>query len=210
MSDPIKIKKVEIRGITENQRQTELLRLRKKYEDRGWTFISYIDPKGLKGSIDGGVAEFHRLVPPNSTQSLQDSLDDNSGAIWGVVTIIVLVLMIKSCAENANEQQMKRTAENQQLEQQHKIDLDKRIATANEIAKSLTNFLRNNGVDKSLISEINVNEFGRLRIVVTNAWLSYPAYEQKQMKQTIDLALKKIYSPDGWDFKIVDYMGNSI
>ena len=57
---------------------------------------------------------------------------------------------------------------------------------------------------------VKADSLGTIRVQVTNAWLSRPKYEQKQMKQIIGLLLKKIVAPKGWDFYIVDYMGNTL
>ncbi len=93
------------------------------------------------------------------------------------------------------------------LEQQKFIKEQETI----QVAKSLLNFLRNSGVNEELVINVRPTEGRRMvSVIVTNAWLRYPDYEQKQMKQTIKLALIKIVRPDGYPFEILDYLGNKI
>ncbi len=207
---PFKVKIVLIVGLTKNQRDLELKKIIKLLEHIGWIFIKHDETSRIKGAIDGSSAEFHRLVKPSIKQSIFDWYFDRKLKIWlsvfGIIIILIFVGLSKISKKADEENQINAALRGEQYkrEQQQKIQL------AKSAAESLKNFLRNKGVNEALIIDVNVDSFGMIYLIVANSWLQRPKYEQKQMKQTIELALKKIAPPDGFPFYLMDFMGNRI
>ena len=114
-----------------------------------------------------------------------------------------VIYFYNNSAENQNIQKIADDEKFKKLQLEH-------LKENQQIAKSLLNFLRNSGVTEDLIIDVKATELRRIRVVVTNAWLHYPKFEQKQMRQSIELALKKIVQPNGYPFEVVDMLGNSI
>ncbi len=107
----------------------------------------------------------------------------------------------------SNQNEIRKNLEQQKFNQEQKKKEQETI----QVAKSLLNLLRNSGVNEELVIHVRPTAGRRMvSVIVTNAWLKYPDYEQKQMRQTIKLALLKIVHPDGYPFEILDYLGNKI
>ena len=207
---PFKIKIVRISGLTKNQRDLELKKVMKSLVHQGWVFINHDETSGIKGAIDGSAAEFYRMSKPNFQQAIFDWYFERKLKIWlstfGFMFIFGFIGLSQLAQKSNEEYQVK----NVLSEQQYALERKQKIQMANTAAESLKNFLRNNGVNESLVIDVKADEFGTIVLVVSNSWLERPKYEQKQMKQTIELALKKIARPDGWPFYLTDFMGNRI
>lgn len=111
--------------------------------------------------------------------------------------------MVARSNENQSVQSAKRAQEANAREQEYEAET---LSVANQLLQSL----RSEGVNESLISDVKPNGYRRISVVVTNEWFKFPQQEQKQMKQTIGLLLKKIRPPDGYPFDLMDFMGNKL
>lgn len=207
---PFKVKLVHIFGFTKNQRDIELKKVMNSLVCQGWVFIKHDETSGLKGAIDGSTAEFHRMIKPNFKQAAFDWCYERKFKIWLSAFGIVLIFGVIGLSRSAQKSHEEYQAKDALREQQYAIERKQKIQMANTAAESLKNFLRNNGVNEALVIDVKVDELGTIVLVVSNSWLGSPKYEQKQMKQTIELALKKIAGPDGWPFYLTDFMGNRI
>lgn len=106
----------------------------------------------------------------------------------------------------ANEQEASRAQANQIYETNSR----KQLETANQLATSLKNLLRNN-IDESVIIEVGVDpQTRRILIQVSNVWLSWPEYQQKQIKKTIKLLIEQLTNGTGHPFQIIDYLGTPV
>lgn len=106
-----------------------------------------------------------------------------------------------------NEQEASRAQANQIYETNSR----KQLETAKQLASSLKNLLRNNNIDESVIIEVGVDpQTRRILIQVSNAWLSWPEYQQKQIKKTIKLLIEQLTNGTGHPFQIIDYLGTPV
>jgi hypothetical protein len=127
---------------------------------------------------------------------------------FGVVGFVLaaFVVFVNFAMETSEKEYARKMASAQETEQSYALDLQKK----QQIATTLKQLLRENGVDESLIIDVRVNGDNFIDVVVTNAWLASPDYVQRQNKKTIKLLLQKINPPNGTLFQILDHTGERI
>lgn len=97
-------------------------------------------------------------------------------------------------------------AKRAQIELAEKEEHLKYLANAMSIVVDLREELK----DVVLVKDIDVDTSGVILLTVSNAWFSLSKGEQRQYRQIFDIKLKQLSPPSGWNFAVVDMLGNKL
>lgn len=125
--------------------------------------------------------------------------------IFVLIVSSLVLTFIKHNQLKTNESIAQGIKDNEELSNKVKKQEDAKL-----VAQYLLPALRESGFGISLVTDIRVDEHSMIVIEVSNVWLALPKYEQKQRRQIIEDLLTRISKPNGWNYYLVDFMGNHV